>query len=442
MSGPHGNRWEALIGSKNDLVNLVRDVLGKADIENLHLSPGESSWRDTHPNEPEWSMVAWPKTKARIAMILRSRASCDTISVASFFPLLDSGEKARLKLLRIDEDEQFGEADLSFLRNDGRNLVVFDPLYCLHRADLQPGQEYDFELAGLAYGLRKHASSMPIDRGPLLEIRRKQVAEEDPNADVSKITSVDVSFEDCRILNQGDDRIDNDAEFFFKVDGVEWFSMDDIEICRVTGFAEHADDGVPLRVAIYASQFVLKDYRPQIGDLVTGLAWLQALHLCVADPLLKVSDFMNLSFSRMLCRKAGVEYTCESLALFALINALSVMADWTVERMDAEASRANTVRFDIKKEDKSVSVFAKSCISGHGPPAKFTKAEKQQLCPSGKNGVFIVAKCEDAGTFYKITYIGRKSLERHTGPLRLFEYVSKKEFAASARPEDSVPEEG
>jgi hypothetical protein len=315
------------------------------------------------------------------------------------------------------------------LFRDGRVITVFDPLFVLHRQDLQKGRQYAVALSGLAYMIKKAERSFTVTDGPRLDEERRRVAAKNPKADVSSINSVDVSLEHTRCLNSCDDE-ESDAEFFMKAAEVSWFIMDDIPVCRMVGLVTHQQNGKPIRLAVYASKHVLQGYDPAQGDLLNGVIWLQGIPLrrmrqteCWADRVLPGSPEAFFA-ARRLGEAAEAKFPDAHPGELAFVSALC-QTEWAIEPAANKEPLEGGVCLSMRHDDREIRVWVRAFLQGVEPDCTFTREEEQHLAPTGLPCAFVTVKCEDAGTYLRLSYTGHETLEAQTGDLRLLVYSRK-----------------
>jgi hypothetical protein len=155
----------------------------------------------------------------------------------------------------------------------GVALAFFDTYFFKNRNVYQPGQSHRFKLAALAYALRKpERMSIEVNDGPMVEMARKRSRKEDPNIDVSSITSVTLSLEGMCGIFPGETADDFDVRTV--TEEVGYFEIEGIGVYRIVCTIAKPDDQ-HLKVILYASESVLNGYRPQAGDNLEEGIWLQ-----------------------------------------------------------------------------------------------------------------------------------------------------------------------
>ena len=157
----------------------------------------------------------------------------------------------------------------------GASVSFFDPDFYKNRARYQPGQAYDFSVSALAYQLaRAESDTLTITEGPMIQLEQERALAENPAADISQITSVEVSLAELRCLI-GDDRIPDNAEFRTVVEEVGYFEVEGIGYYRLRGILMRPEEQ-NFEGYLYVAETALAGYRPQKGDSVEGSLWLQA----------------------------------------------------------------------------------------------------------------------------------------------------------------------
>ena len=272
----HGSHWTAAVPNRED--NTVEELLrwvckdGKTAGEagfNFRLEDGSTRAEKAHG-------ILHPDTPLRYLLLVVTDSSRgkEQNEVASGYPYCLDGCVNRIRVDEITTWRNGVEGIVHGTMRGGQGVNFFDVDYFKNHAVYQPGKAYDFSVAGLAYKLGKATQNkMVITEGPALDLERERVLEQDPAADISKITSVELSLEHLRFL-VCDDKVVDDAEFRTIVDEVGYFEVADIGYYRIRAILTGPND-CDFPGYIYVTEAVLQGYRPQKGDSIEGCLWLQ-----------------------------------------------------------------------------------------------------------------------------------------------------------------------
>ncbi len=155
----------------------------------------------------------------------------------------------------------------------GASISFFDPEFFKNRHIYESGKAYDFSVAGIAYVLKPaKQQSLTIDEGPILEMERERLLEEDPNADPNSIIPVELSLAEMRCLLPRE--LADDSEFRTVIDEAGYFEVEGHGVFRLRATMMIPDDH-HFDINLYASEAVLEGYRPKPGDSIEGVLWLQ-----------------------------------------------------------------------------------------------------------------------------------------------------------------------
>ena len=130
----------------------------------------------------------------------------------------------------------------------------------------------------MLYALRQpEEMTVDIKEGPLIEEKRQRALEEDPDADVSTITSVTLPLAGMRGMFPSETAAD-DFQIRTVAEEVGYFEIDvadgKLGIYRIVCTIAKPEDQ-DLKIVLFASESVLDGYRPRPGDNLEGIIWLQ-----------------------------------------------------------------------------------------------------------------------------------------------------------------------
>jgi len=192
----------------------------------------------------------------------------------SAYPVCAEGSRCRLVIDAIEAEANGIEGLIEASAPEGGLISFFDPYFFLNKDRYRVGEGATLRLAALAYMLRKTEQlEIQVDGGPMLELHRQRVLEEDPTADVSAITSVPISMDGAALyFSRGEPK--DDAEIRFKVEEVSRFKCAKQSFLRLTG-PIMKPNGEDVKVVVYAAEYVLDGYVPQVGDNIEAIVWMQ-----------------------------------------------------------------------------------------------------------------------------------------------------------------------
>ena len=273
MTNGHGDHWGAIDGdAKASVAELFPAVVqkGKLDGQSFFDCPQDSGGTI---REKVFGLMLGHLPLRFMALVITNSAA-KTNEVASGYPFCAEGVSNMVKVLSIKPWEGNIEAVIEVETKGGASLCFFDPHFYKTKDMWRVGQDYEISLAALAMRLQKPLQNeLQITAGPLLELDRQRALENDPNADVSKITSVTVSLRNCCYCVPNEDYPD-EAEYRGVAEEVGYFETEGRGFFRIKTTLIKADDN-PVSAYVYASESVLKGYRPQVSDSLEGWLWMQ-----------------------------------------------------------------------------------------------------------------------------------------------------------------------
>ena len=268
----HGNHWEAITGNAEE--SLERFV--PATLANGALTE-ETQFvltRDDGGEQPETVIGAtYPETPLRCLALISTNSAEPGANrfLYSAYPFCAEGLPNNIEIDSLEADNIEGIVHGSC--ESGAAIDFFDPLFFLNRGKYEMGKTFEFSLAGLAYKLQKTTvDSIEVTEGPMIDMEKQRLLDENPNADVSNVTSVTVSLEGSCWLYPT--KVPDDAEFRGVIEDVGYFELEDVGFYRAK-ITLVADDDHPLAILLYASELILNGYVPRKGDSVEGFVWLQ-----------------------------------------------------------------------------------------------------------------------------------------------------------------------
>jgi hypothetical protein len=198
----------------------------------------------------------------------------DEYRVEAAFPLCGEGVVNRLRILDVEPDGGLHEGVVHASGAGGMAVSFFDPYFFLRREVPAIGGDYDVELAGLAYLVRKaKRSRIVIDSGdnPRGKGKRRQKGNQD--ADFPSRLPLQVLLKGMTMFLPQENGAE--ADFRAPVESVEQFSSIGCEYCRIRVTFRGAEDDTLMGVQIYAAAPALGSYLPRTGEDVEGVIWMQ-----------------------------------------------------------------------------------------------------------------------------------------------------------------------
>ncbi len=421
----YGAQWEACFGERN-IIDVVQAV-----VERGHLADTLAGNREeggTTGDEVRYFALEYGDLPLRCMAIIEKDPGEGTLTLSVAYPFLRDGIPVPLRISQVRADEEWPEATLECTTREGVEISLFEPVYACNKDLYRTGEAYEFSLAALAYFLEPvPETTLLITEGPMIEMERHRRLEEDPGADVSTINSVEVSVKDLR----GAIRQDNgmDMEFQTVVDDVSFFTFEGTEFCRMRVVLMRPFDE-DVEIFLYASEHVLKNYRPQVDDSIRGILWLQGYPLkhidggASWDTVPAGSDYDNLARAM-----ASEEYFSDlHVGASALCRSLVYMG-WDVTRYANPENSPDIPTVRIEREGRQADLWIRSFIEGEEPEVSFTTMETERYISEtreyGREAAWAVVSCTDIGSGHTFRCLQCDSLEALTGEVRMTQYRRK-----------------
>ena len=200
----------------------------------------------------------------------------DSHQFASAFPVFKRGRGSSLirALRSVNIWENAVEATVEFdLRKNGSTLAFFLPDHCGQFLRLKPDTAYRIELGVFAYSVgRFEEREFKIDKGPMLAEEKLRLRKEGKDDNIDSVT-LHVTSEFCNITRSFSGWAD-DISVTAPIDRIERFTF--LGNNCLTLWLKFDERGAGITLPVFLKEGNLADgYRPQTGDVVECVGWLQ-----------------------------------------------------------------------------------------------------------------------------------------------------------------------
>jgi hypothetical protein len=444
----HGHHWNALV---DDVEAVITDIVPLILEKGLPV-PGTREHRaycEAHPDESSMIAFAYPSAGpvGFLGIVARNPIEKE-LNFVTGFPFLKDGVVSTLEVLSVDSETFEGltgfEATVEAITAQGVTVTFFDPLYCCLGPDaygdgIQRPRRFEFSVSALAYSVEKvHDTDIVLTSGAALEMERERIRREDPNADLSEVTSVTISMAELRSLLPRDEP--GDAEFQTVVEDIDFFELEKVgTMCRMKVVLMRPDEQ-DFGAILYASEKVLGEYRPARGDSIRGALWLQAHSLRpsnVSGPawvdraMPSTAEYYPAEVDVFLDDNFFADLPMGPAALAKAI----IAAGWDVTLYANDQNASWIPTFQIGRRETKAAVWVRSFVQDQEPVVSFTQTEVAENERSAEEqslkAVCIVVALKETDDGYLFSYDGIESLQSFMGgSFPLLEYKSK----ASMRP--------
>ncbi|MDR2874964.1 MAG: hypothetical protein LBV44_03425 [Methylobacillus sp.] len=336
----HRDRWNVFNGGTDAIGDEVDAMVGQGEVLDTGLASKEDIDAVIASGEPKGTLLfcdgkeKGARTSGAIPIIRMNtgmtggmvifRTNKDgtahklEIECCSMYPIFGDGAEVEgvvenLSLFpdRLQARLTIEIASLKFL------IFAYDPLFCLHRALYREGESYLFSASALAYSMRsakglehviddpdeirhfrareawyeKHGEWAPEDKAESLAAWQPQTPEdmEPIHFDMSQMTMLmpftgaapaDDAEYSGEVVRVTPDAVNVFGTNFWRVDVTLLRSGEDVAGVRITNshpFDFGTDKNMAVTIPIYVAENMFKgDWRPAVGEYVTGDLWLQA----------------------------------------------------------------------------------------------------------------------------------------------------------------------
>lgn len=221
----------------------------------------------------EHVLMAWPQDQPVRAAVLVAGEEGGKLTPVTAVPLLE-GLPNDLEVEAVQPRAEGLGADVAVTMMEGGNpMWFFDPLYGRDKDDLTPGITHTFWLAGLALGIRKALlDELTITQGPQYEAHAAAWLDEHPGASRLDVPPLKIPMKGKHTIMPG--RRFGEYQVRTVVERAEDFRLEKMDV-KALYLNFPFEDRAPLRLALYASKFVLGDYVPEEGDEIEAYVWLE-----------------------------------------------------------------------------------------------------------------------------------------------------------------------
>lgn len=261
-----GDAWVALTGLNPAAI--MPQVAGTV----LHEGGSRPAWQWKR-NGREHILMAWPKDQPVRAAVIMAGEEGGKLMPVTVVPLLE-GLANDLEVEEVKPRAEGLGADVAVtMQADENPMWFFDPLYGRDKDDLTPGITHTFLVAGLAFVIRKALlDELTITQGPQYEAHAAQWLQEHPQASRLDVPPLKISMTGKRCIMPG--RHFGEYQIRTEIERVEDYRLENMDV-KALYLSFPFEDRPPLRLVLYASQYVLGDFAPREGDEIESYAWLE-----------------------------------------------------------------------------------------------------------------------------------------------------------------------
>lgn len=261
-----GDVWAALTGQNP--ASIMPQIVATV----LQAGGTRPVWK-WQKQEQEYILMAWPQESPIRAAVLMAGPDKGDLKPVSAVPLLE-GTPNDLTVEEVVPRKEGLGADVGTQIDEGQNpLWFYDPLYSRDKDDLTCGVTHTFWLAGAAYGIRRALlDHVTIARGPQFEEFASKWLEQHPDKTRLDVPPFKIDIRGKRIVMPG--KFYGEYEIRSVIEEIEEWQFDKMPI-KVLHVSFPFDNRPALRLPIYVSQYVLKNYVPEKGQEIDAYIWLE-----------------------------------------------------------------------------------------------------------------------------------------------------------------------
>ncbi len=270
----HGDHWAVF---EDKVADFLKTYLPKAIQQGrpyTSMMEGRKPLYNLHENDPKGKLLCYPGGRQEIKSVIKIDNESRRNELMSIFPFASEGVQHTLKLNEIYPWENGVEAQIGAEAMDLIEITFFDTDYVLNKGFYGPERFYEFILAGFAYHCR---IDDPIPSG--LVDKTTEMFEEMINSDndTQKLSEkLKMSNYAVFVPTDGGDR--DDYQFrgkVKKIDGVQMLGKEFLRIRTTVAKLILNEKVEDFDLDIYVNSNNFDDHKPNVGDDVAGILWLQ-----------------------------------------------------------------------------------------------------------------------------------------------------------------------
>lgn len=221
----------------------------------------------------EYILLAWPKDQPLRAAVLMAGKEGGQLRPVSAVPLLE-GLPNDLMVVEVHPRQEGEGADVAVEMLEGKNpMWFFDPLYQRDEEDLTCGVTHTFWLAGVAFSIRKALLDfITVTQGYHYEMYAREWLAQNPYKTSKDVPPLRIEVKDRHIVMPG--RHYGEYQIRAVIDKIDDWQFEKMPV-KALYLTFPFDNRQPLRLVLYASQFVLGDYQPEEGQEIEAYIWLE-----------------------------------------------------------------------------------------------------------------------------------------------------------------------
>lgn len=270
-----GHVWLALTGINP--ATLIPQVIGTV----LHEGGTRPPWQ-WKKKGMEYVLMAWPQNQPIRAAVLMGGPEGGQLKPITVTPLLE-GLPNDLTVEQIEPRKEGCGGDVAVAMLEDKNpMWFFDPLFGRDESDLTPGVTHTFWLGAAALGIRKALlDEITLTQGTQFEAWAEDWLKNNPGRRSHEVPPLKIDIRGKSMIMPG--RAFGEYQLRATIEKVEDWELEKMPV-KALYLNFPFEDRPPLRIALFASKHVLRDYEPAAGQEVEAYAWFQGRIIDLEKP--------------------------------------------------------------------------------------------------------------------------------------------------------------
>lgn len=261
-----GDVWAALSGQNPALIlpQVVATVLNDGGTR--------PAWQWKRAGS-EYVLMAWPADQPVRASVLMGGPEGGEMKPLDAVPLLE-GYPNDLTIEDVHPHEEGLSAEIAVTMLEGQNpMWFFDPLFGRDQDDLTPGVTHTFWLSAVAFVIRKALLDyVSLAQGPQFEIWAEEWLKENPGKDRTDVPPLKIEIKDRHFIMPG--RHYGEYQLRAVIEAIEECKFEKMPV-KALHLVFPFEGRPAMHLPLFASEYVLGDYKPEKGQEIEAYAWFQ-----------------------------------------------------------------------------------------------------------------------------------------------------------------------
>lgn len=260
----HGDKWNAIFGISEKFFALhLRKCIQDGAVIFSPENIGQNYFGISYPEEED----------AKVLSIIEAKESGNEF--VSSVPFLAGAENEVILKEAYTWSEVLAEGEFAVETKEEKIISFFDPLYAVDREKFVKDKTQVISLSGLAYTLEKmQEQEFVLDHGNGYEYFKDEFLRDNPDKSEADFEPPVIKLDAERFRMMIPKTYTSEYEIVAQIEEIKHIDFLDEKLTVMKVNLEHAQEEEYLYCNIYASESVLGEYEPQVGDGIAAVVCL------------------------------------------------------------------------------------------------------------------------------------------------------------------------